>query len=59
MLKPHTFTVIESLNKLYWSHTVGFYAVMISDIYEVIVNYVRYIKNKNISVLYIYDHVLR
>lgn len=32
---------------------------MISDIYEVIVNYVRYIKNKNISVLYIYDHVLR
>ena len=46
MLKPHTFTVIESLNKLYWSHTVGFYAVMISDIYEVIVNYVRYIKNE-------------
>lgn len=38
MLKPHTFPIMESLNKLYWSHTVGFYAVMISDIYEGSVN---------------------
>lgn len=37
-IKPHTFLIIESFSKLYWSPTVGFNAIMKNDIYEASVN---------------------